>query len=88
MSTNSTFEKLLIKSIKMRSLPLPLLESVNLFFALNGTSTRDLARRAGVSCQAAYSDIKGIKPCPRFRAEVENVTGIVPWKNEAHQDQM
>lgn len=79
MSTYPKLKRNLIKSIKTSSGPLPLLESINLFFALNGTSTRQLARSAGVSCQAAYYEIRGIKACPRFRKEVETVTGIVPW---------
>jgi DNA-binding phage protein len=51
------------------------LQAVPVFLSMS-----DLARLAGVSRTAAYNDINGVKPCPRFRGKVMKLYGIIPWE--------
>jgi len=43
-------------------------------------SITDIAKIAGVSKTAAYQDIRGIKPSPRFRKKVKRLFGSIPWE--------
>lgn len=61
---------------------LPPVEATALIFSATlKLSIPQLATRAGVSSQAAYVDIRGGKPCPRFRNKIQEVLGFVPWAN-------
>jgi len=75
----SILNNLLIKEIINADSQLPLTNSVNLLLALKQTSVPKLAMAAGISRQAAYLDIKGIKPSPRFRKTITKIFGCVPW---------
>lgn len=62
---------------------LPPIEATSLIFSTRlNLSIPQIAKKAGVSSQAAYVDIRGGKKCPRFRKQVENDLGFIPWDSQ------
>jgi len=77
----STINKYIIK-LAINNKNLPLIESIGLIIKTSlDLSISQLAKKAGVSPQAAYADIKGGKKCPRFRKKIKEVLGYIPWAN-------
>ena len=75
----STVNNHLIK-LALDNKNLPPIESVGLIIKTTlNLSIPQLAKKAGVSSQAAYTDIKGGKKCPRFRKKTKTVLGYIPW---------
>ena len=75
LSTKIRIAIAVLRSKKL--LPLP---TLNFLLLLKDTSIHKICAQVDVSKQAAYADIRGGKPAPRFRDAIKSILGFVPWE--------